>query len=98
MVRLNWTEIALNDINEIYDFIAKDSKFYAKNVVGAIRKKVKIVKKYPKIGRIIPEINIENYREIFQWNYRIMYKIVGADIYILSIYHGARDFKRDKIE
>jgi plasmid stabilization system protein ParE len=98
MVRLNWTEIALNDINEIYDFIAKDSKFYAKNVVGAIRKKVKIVKKYPKIGRIIPEINIENYREIFQWNYRIMYKIIGEDIYILSIYHGARDFKRDKIE
>ena len=92
MVRLNWTEIALNDINEIYDFIAKDSKFYAKNVVEAIRKKVKIVKKHPKIGRIIPEINIENYREIFQWNYRIMYKIVGEDIYILSIYHSAISF------
>lgn len=50
MVRLNWTEIALNDINEIYTFISKDSKFYAKNVIGAIREKVKIVKKYLKIG------------------------------------------------
>jgi plasmid stabilization system protein ParE len=39
MVRLIWTEVALENINEIYAYISKDSKFYAKIVVQKIREK-----------------------------------------------------------
>ncbi len=94
MVCLIWTDNALEDMNEIYSFISRDSNFYAKNVVQKIRERVLSIKLFPNRGRLIPEINDTNYREIFQWRYRIMYKIAGDNIYILSIIHGARDFKR----
>lgn len=92
MVCIIWTEKALEDINGIFEYISRDSEFYARNVVKEIRKKVKSIKLFPKRGRIIPEINDCNYREIFQWKYRIMYKMEDQNIYILSIFHGARDF------
>ena len=92
MVRLIWSYKALEDIKEIFEYISRDSEFYARNVVKEIRKKVKSIKLFPRRGRVIPEINDKNYREIFQWNYRIMYKIESQNIYILSIFHGARDF------
>jgi addiction module RelE/StbE family toxin len=98
MVQIIWTELALYELKHIKEYISFDSVFYAKNVVQKIRNKTKLLKQFPKRGGIIPEINIENYRQLIEGNYRIMYKISGDKVYILSIFHGARDFKRTKIE
>lgn len=38
------------------------------------------------------EIDDENVREIFEGNYRIIYRIISKDeIHILLVHHGARD-------
>ncbi len=68
--------------------IEKDSKVYAKSVVSKIYDKSNILKDFPKIGRIVPELNDENIREIFAYNYRIIYKIEKDSILIISIVHG----------
>lgn len=98
MVQIIWTELALAELEHIKEYISFDSVFYAKNVIQRIRNKVKILKQFPKRGGRIPEINIENYRQLIEGNYRIMYKISNDKVYILSIFHGARDFGRTKIE
>jgi addiction module RelE/StbE family toxin len=93
MVRLNWTQKAKKDLKHISDFIALDSKFFAIITIKEILKKVEILENFPKIGRIIPEINENNFREIFYKNFRIMYKIVSDNqIDILAVVHGARNF------
>jgi toxin ParE1/3/4 len=98
MVRLIWTEKALNDLEEIKNYITRDSSYYAENVVTKIREKINSLKKFPEKGRIIPEIEDNNYREIFLWRYRLMYRIIEGDIYILAVFHGARNFKLEIIE
>ena len=50
-------------------------------------------------GKIVPEINQENIRELIEGSYRIIYKIVeNNQIDILTIHHSARDLKRRKIK
>ncbi|WP_084406812.1 type II toxin-antitoxin system RelE/ParE family toxin [Epilithonimonas tenax] len=44
------------------------------------------------IGKKVSEIDDEKVREIFEGNYRIIYRIISEDeIHILLVHHGAKD-------
>ncbi len=94
MVKLIWTDQAIIDLGDIGDYIAENSEKYAKLTVKKLFERPDILKTYPKAGRIVPEKNEENLRELIEGNYRIIYEIVSADqINILTVYHSARDLK-----
>lgn len=98
MVRIIWTEQAVNDLKEIYEFIAQDSKLYAKRQIFNIRKKTQILKTSKYIGKVVEELGIPVIREIVEGNYRIIYKINNqSEIAILTIHHSARDITKRKI-
>lgn len=99
MVRIGWTDQAKNDLRDIYDFISKDSKKYAKHQIVRIQVKTKLLKTTPKAGRVIPEISDQDYRELIEGSYRIIYKIISdTAIDILVVHHSSRDLTRRKIE
>ncbi len=94
MVRIKWLIEAKNDLKEIYDYISKDSKRYAKLQTERILNKTEILKTFPEAGKIVSEINLPDIREIIEGNYRIIYRNVNKNrIDILSVHHGARDLK-----
>ncbi len=76
MVRLNWTFQARDDLKAIAEYISKDSKSYAKHQVLKLKNRTRILKTQLRSGKIVPEINKENIRELNEGNYRIIYKIV----------------------
>ena len=45
---------------------------------------------FPMMGRIVPEIVDTAIRELLLGNYRIIYRLNGEVIEILTIYHGSR--------
>ena len=87
---LIWSEEALEDIDSIATYIEKDSPIYAKSVVSKFFEKVEILISFPKLGRVVPEINQENIRELFVYSYRLIYKIESNTILIVAIIHGKR--------
>jgi toxin ParE1/3/4 len=89
---VKWAAPARKDLKEIYDYIAKDSKYYAKNVVKNIVAKTEELKNFPLIGRIVPEIGDENVRELLTYSYRLIYEIKPGVVEILALIHGKRDF------
>lgn len=93
MVKLIWTELALNDLKEIHEYIAKDSKLYAKRQVSKIIIKAEKVIKHPFSGRIVPEFSDDSIREMFEGNYRVIYKFNEEEIFITRIHHSARLLK-----
>ncbi len=98
MVRINWTFQAKNDLKNIAEYISKDSKHYAKLQVNRIKTRTRILKTQNRSGKIVPEINQEDIRELIEGNYRIIYKIVREkQIGILTIHHSSRDLTRRKI-
>ncbi len=87
-----WSRPARNDLKQIYDYIAKDSRYYATNVVQNIVSKTENLDVFPEMGRVVPEIGDKNVRELIIYSYRLIYEVVPNDIQILAILHGKRDF------
>lgn len=92
MVRIKWLRSAKIDLKEIYDFISLDSKRYARFQIEKIQNKTEILKTGMIIGKRVSEIDNVNVREIFEGNYRIIYRIISKnEIHILLVHHGAKD-------
>ncbi len=95
MAEIEWSSKAENDLNEIIDYIAQDSLEYALSFYEQVREKVENLIKFPRIGRIVPELDEPNIRELILRNYRIIYRIFEKEVQIVRIFHGSRimDFK-----
>ncbi len=95
MVRIKWLKSAKEDLKDIFDFISLDSKRYAKYQIQKIQAKTETLKKGNFLGKQVSETNDEHIREIFEGNYRIIYRIISkTEIHILLIHHGSRDLER----
>ena len=68
MVKLTQTEIALEDLRLIHEYISKDSKIYADRFIEKLISRVDQLEYYPKCGRVVPEFNSEIIRELIEGN------------------------------
>lgn len=93
MVNLIWTEIAIEDLKLIHEYISRDSPLYADSFVEKIINRVDQLEKFPKSGRVVPEFNSVDIRELIEGNYRIIYQISSNQISIVRIHHSARQLK-----
>jgi addiction module RelE/StbE family toxin len=91
MVKIIWTDLSLDDIDSIAEYISKDSLKYAKIQVQRFFNRVELLKKHPTAGRIVPELEDRSIRELIMGNYRIIYKIQSKErIDILTVHHSHR--------
>lgn len=98
MVKLVWTELSIEDLKEIFDYIAKDSKRYASITVNKIYDRAQDIIDNPYVGRIVPELNKKVIREVISGNYRIIYIIINEfQVDILRVYHSARLLKAERL-
>jgi addiction module RelE/StbE family toxin len=93
MAKIVWTDLAKEDLRSIYDYISRDSKVYAERYVVKLISRVDQLESNPKSGRIVPEVNREEIRELIEGNYRIVYKCVGESVTMLRVHHSARQLK-----
>lgn len=94
MVReIIWTTTAYRDLQNIVGFIAEDSVYYARIFYEDAMNKAKTLMNFPLRGRIVPETDRPNRREIFVHKYRLIYEIESENIIIITIIHGAQDYK-----
>lgn len=98
MVKIVWTEISLNDLKDIFDYIALDSKRYASITVNKIYQRVQDIINNPFVGREVPEFSDKLIREVVTGNYRIIYRIRSEiQVDILRVYHSARLLRKESI-
>jgi len=91
MVEVIWTDNALQDLNVIGDYIAKDSVRYAEITVSKLFSRVDILERNPLSGSLVPEFNYNSIRQLICGNYRIIYKIIDPyRVEILTIHNSAR--------
>ena len=91
MVKIVLSKTARFDLKEIVDYIKRDSLKYANLEKKKIEDAINKLPKQPLSGRVVPELNNENLRELLFRNYRIIYEIIpDKQINILTIHHHAR--------
>ena len=93
--KIKWTIRALNDLHDIYEFIAKDSMRYAQVQVEGIQNAALNLTNFPLIGLIVPEFPLLSYREILIGNYRVIYRFEEEQglIIIMAVAHGRQLLK-----
>ncbi len=69
---LVWNDLALKELQDIWDYISRDSVRYADITYNKIWNSVQILKRNPRIGRVVRELETENIREIIVFPYRII--------------------------
>lgn len=93
MAQINWTKKSLKDLKAINDYISLDSKFYAARFISLLVERVEQLMEFPESGRIVPEKNEPEIRELIQGNYRIFYRLRKEKVTILRIHNSARKIK-----
>jgi plasmid stabilization system protein ParE len=85
------------DLRHIHDFIAADSRHYAKKVSQGIVDKTLQLSELPHIGKVVPEIDNEDIRELHMYSYRILYAIKADHTHVLAIVPKRQDFQAEDL-
>ncbi|MGS2722290.1 type II toxin-antitoxin system RelE/ParE family toxin [Porticoccus sp. GXU_MW_L64] len=90
---VTWSPEALEDIEDIAGYIAKDSPQYAESVVARLITASRNLSHLPLRGRVVPELGDEHYRECFIYSYRMIYWVEEQEVKIAAVIHGARSLE-----
>jgi toxin ParE1/3/4 len=97
-MKIRWTHEALLRLFEIEDFISQDSPDRARKFVDQIIEHTESLSDNALSGRMVPEISNPDIRELIFRTYRIIYRISGDQLDILSVFEGHRLLRRNEIE
>lgn len=88
---------AARDLEDLYDDLeSHDAPARADHVLEQIEKRFTSLSDNPQRGTFpqeLPALGLREYREIFFKPYRIIYRIMAEDVYVLLIADGRRDMQ-----
>ncbi len=90
MTKLLWSPQALRDLETIRDYIAADSARYATLVVERIVVGVERLRDFPESGRVVPERNSAEIREVIVRPYRVVYRVRPGVVEIATVFRASR--------
>jgi toxin ParE1/3/4 len=90
--RIFWTQIAVQDLRGIFDFISKDNPAAAERVGQELIQEAEAMGLFPRSGRMVPEKKNPLIRETIVGSYRIIYQVDDSSkvVAIVRIWHSAR--------
>ncbi|MBW2671250.1 MAG: type II toxin-antitoxin system RelE/ParE family toxin [Deltaproteobacteria bacterium] len=97
-MRIIWSPLAVERAAEIAEYISRDNPTAAEKWIDDVFSKVEPLKSFPESGRIVPEINSKDFRELIYGNYRIIYRLEKIQVSILTIRHGKQILPIDEIQ
>lgn len=92
--KINWANVAENDLIEIIEYISIDSPANALKILQKIKKMASSLYSLPERGRVVPELQDQGiliYREIVIPPWRIIYRISDNDVYVLTVLDARRN-------
>ena len=89
-----WTETATAQIQAIHDYLARSSSGYAQALVSRVVDRTEALEGQPLFGYEVLEYENPDIREVFEYPYRILYRVSGADIQVVGVIHSSRRLPR----
>ncbi len=92
-MKVFWTETAVNHLSSIYSYISQNSPQYAQRLVERLTHRSEQIAKFSRSGRIVPEFETKQIREVIEGSYRIFYYIKPDQIDIIAVLHASQQIK-----
>jgi len=96
-MKIFWTKEALLRLQEIEEYISRDNSILAIEFVDKLISLAETLIDNPEKGRIVPELSLENIRELLHKNYRIVFLAKKNSVDILTIFEGHQLLKKEEI-
>ena len=97
-MQIEWTDLALDDLEAIRDYIAKDSPYYARRFIERIFDATEMLQDQPLMGRTVPEAGVNDVRELIYQGYRIIYRVKLDRLQVITVIHGSRNLVANKVQ
>lgn len=97
-MKIIWSPLAIERVTEIAQYIAQDNPTAAGKWVETVFSKVEQLQSSPASGRMLPEVNRKEIRELIFGNYRIIYRTDPKNISILTVRHGRQILPTEEIQ
>ena len=94
MAILKWRPQARKDLEAIEAYFEEIAPDYAAFFMEQVLEKAQQLERFPRMGRVVPEIGDESIRELIYRSYRIMYFVdqEGEEVEVLTVMHSSRQF------
>ena len=92
-MKVLWTDSAVAQLQAIHDYVAQTSPEYAVGIVDRLTRRSIQIAAFPNSGRMVPEYERKEIREVIEGRYRIIYLVAVAQVQILAVIHSARDLR-----
>ncbi len=82
------------DIEEIIEYYIVEKPDYAQKIFESIISRINSLKYFPQKGRVVPELleyNINEYRELIESYWRIIYRIENNHVELFTIIDSRRN-------
>jgi toxin ParE1/3/4 len=89
-VKVLWTATARKQLQSIHDYISQDSELYAQRMVDRLTRRSEQIAAFPASGRMVPEMEVPEIRQVIEGPYRLIYLIKPDGIDVLAVIHGAQ--------
>lgn len=96
-MKIFWTKEALLRLKDIEEYISRDNPIVAIEFVEELISLAETLIDNPEKGRIVPELSLDNIRELLHKNYRIVYLVKKSTIEILTVFEGHQLLKKEEI-
>ncbi len=90
MVEIRWSPLATDDFESVIKYYEKTAPKFAQNFAKKIIIIIENLHKFPKMGKIVLELEDAGIREIIYRNFRIIYRLKEDFLEIARIIHGIR--------
>lgn len=94
MKRLRWATLALDDLEQLRDYLRLRDPAAARRVVEAVRERAKLLKQHPMAG---PPLDIGEARKLSvgRYPYLLVYRVSDGEVTILRVHHAAEAWRDD---
>ena len=96
-MRLRWTQRARRDLLAIGRYIARDDPVAARRWVDRLRARARAAARRPLAGRVVPEFERTDLREVLLGNYRVVYRVRPKEVHVLTVFEGHRLLHADDL-
>jgi plasmid stabilization system protein ParE len=89
-MKVSWTHKGMQRLKQLHDYISYDQPDNALNYVDKITRRVDLLAMQPRSGKVVEKYRRDDIREIYEGDYRIIYRILVERIDILTVRHNSR--------
>lgn len=91
---VHWSEQAERDVTEIVEHVSRRAPKAAAELAEALERRAATLVSLPMRGRFVPEFadfQIRTYRELIAGPYRILYRVDGRSVRVVTVVDSRRD-------